>query len=237
MASGFLRVAVVGTTEVRIHWLTPIVWFVGGVALSRDGLGLAGVGAAACVYAVHVLGHWTVARLHRLPVSRVDMDAVGGSVATRGRAGRATHARVAFGGVMAHAVFGLVLTLLHGVGDFVGHLVWVNLVLGAINLLPLGRLDGAAGWRHVRRLLSEPIPMGDPSDPHPALRARALAAEADRDIGHSRVRRPAAPPPEPPEPDWTGDASTLADIADQVDALMEQARAEARARAAEPPTD
>ncbi|HCH65823.1 MAG TPA: hypothetical protein DFR83_23680 [Deltaproteobacteria bacterium] len=233
MASGFLRLATIGTTQVRVHWVAPVVWALGGFSSSTGDLGLKGILAAVVVYGVHAMGHWLMANFYRLPVSRLDIDGFGASVAWTGRATRGVHAAVAFGGVIAHLAFAVVLLVFAGKGSLlVQQMIWVNFVVGCINVLPFGRLDGADGWRHLAVVLRQPMPTARPDREHPTRRARRLIAEADREIGHSAVHRPSTPsgPDGGPEPDWNGDAPEVREIASQFESLMTEVRADVQQR-------
>ena len=242
MASGFLRLATIGSTRVRMHWVAPVVWALGGFSSSTGDLGLKGILASIVVYGVHGLGHWLAANFYRLPVERLDIDGFGASVAWKGRATRGVHAAVAFGGVIAHFAFAIILLVFAGGGSLlVQQMMWVNVVLGAINLLPFGRLDGADGWRHLSAVLRQPMPAPRPDREHPTRRARRLVVDVDREIGHTGVRRPSsAPEPDAgavPEPDWTGDGPVVREIASQVEFLMTEVRADVRERRRHSPDD
>lgn len=235
MASGFVRVAAVGHVDIRVHWVAPIVWFVGGLALGRGGLDFGGVVATMLVFGLHALGHWGMAAVHRLKVHRIELDGVGASIGYSGRATRAVHARVAFGGVITHALVGTLIALVPARGDFLDQVIWVNMVLGAINLIPLGRLDGHAGWRHLSAALRQPMPVPDLDDDHPAARAHTLAADIDRELGHPPMARP--PAHDEPELDFHAGDPSVHDIVRQVDDLMAEARADARQRRQPTPDD
>ncbi len=236
MASGFLRIATLGKVDFRVHWIAPVVWLIAGLAMSTGALGFGGVLVAMVVYLVHVAGHYLVARAYQLKVLRVDIDGTGGSVQYSGRAPRMVHARVAFGGLIAQVGLGFVLmAVARGGSPVVSQMLWVNFVLGAINLLPFGRLDGAAGWRHWTAAMKQPMPVPDEDDDHPVMRAQRLVAEADRDIGHSRVDRPDAIPLEDALSETVLDAAdpTVREIAREFETLMAEVRADARARRAD----
>ena len=140
-----------------------------------------------------------------------------------------------FGGVLAHGAFAIVLMVLAASGStMVRQMMWVNFLLGAVNLLPFGRLDGARGWRHLSAVLRQPMPAPRTEREHPTRRARRLLVEADREIGHSAVLRPDvrtdAENDALPELDWNGNDPAVRDIARQFESLMTEVRADVSER-------
>ena len=239
MPSGFLRVATIGSTTVRVHWVAPLVWFIGGATANRAELALSGMLAAVVVYAVHAVGHAFLAHFYRLQLNRVDVDGLGASVATSGRATRGVHARVAFGGVIAHLVFGVVLMAVAGSGSELGRqMLRVNVLLGVVNLLPFGRLDGATGWRHLTAVLKQPMGPPHPGSAQLVRRSREMVREVDRELGHSKVTRPTGEPSqeEAPAP-MASDVETLRELERQAESLMSQVRADVHHRNAQLPSD
>ena len=230
MASGYVRVATVGDVAIRVHWAAPLVWVVGGISIGEGALGFGGVLASMVVYGVHALGHWALARIHRLQVQRIEVDGLGASIQYSGRATRAVHARVAFGGVIAHALAGLVLVLMSTASPWVSQMLWVNLVLGALNLLPFGSLDGAKGWRNAAAALNQPVRLPPGSEDHPALRAQMLVADVDRELGHPHRVAAVKPGDDLPELDFSGSDPVLGEITSQFNELMSKAREDAEAR-------
>jgi Zn-dependent protease len=212
----------------RVHWVAPIVWVVGGVSLREGDLGLSSVLAAALVYLAHSFGHWAFARLHRLPVKSLDIDGFGASIRYSGRAPRGVHAQVAFGGVLAHGVLAVLLSMAPAPEGMVSRMVWLNAVLGLVNLLPLSTLDGAKGWGHAMAALRQPVRLPHSASDHPAIRAQQLVAEADREVGHPVRPARGGRADERPTPPSDGEEARA--LAAQVDAIMAVARADAKAR-------
>jgi len=154
-SSGYVRVGRIGRAPLRIHWTTPIGLFLfSGMSFNP----LVWI-ALLAIIVVHEVGHALLARRYELRLVSIDITAVGGTCRLEGDPTLREAAIVAWGGVLAQAgllVVALVVSgLLHAVGlgmlDGVFHvLIWSNLILMAINLLPIHPLDGATAWRLFR---------------------------------------------------------------------------------------
>lgn len=135
--------------------VTPWFWGVSafmGWGLSRQPALLAIW--VACVFAsilVHKLGHALVARLLGASDVRVVLYEMGGLAIHTGRMGRLSRAAIALAGPGAgFLLFGAVYAGLHygpphldpRLARASSFLVWINLVWGAVNLLPVYPLDG-----------------------------------------------------------------------------------------------
>ena len=114
------------------------------------------------VIVVHELGHAAFIRLGGRRVVGVDVHALGGSCQWSGRATPLERATIAWGGITAQLVlFGVALAttaFLPRPGspfllEIRSALLWPNLVLAAVNLVPLRMLDGAEAWRLPGALL------------------------------------------------------------------------------------
>lgn len=108
----------------------------------------------------HELGHALVAKLCRLPVSRIDVHGLGGVCFSGGRQSPLQRSLVSWGGVWAQLVVfvaAFVVTRIVGsLGTFVDQLLysflWNNLILAGINLIPIEPFDGADAWKLPARL-------------------------------------------------------------------------------------
>jgi len=118
--------------------------------------------AYVAVIVVHELGHAAFIGLSGRRVAGVDIHALGGSCQWSGRATLLERATIAWGGVIAQlALFGVALAtsaiLPRPDSPFllqiVSALLWPNLVVAGLNLLPLRMLDGAEAWRLPGALL------------------------------------------------------------------------------------
>lgn len=223
MAKGYMRAGRVAGVELRLHWSSPFALLLWTLAFGSGGRWLEVAAVVSLVYLVHGFGHWAVARGQGFKVHRLELSPLGVHGTYSGTGPRSARTWVAFGGVMAHMLLGMAFFLVPSSGPVWQAAVGVNLLLGAINLLPAGSLDGAEGWP----LVMGPSETGhSPTSTHPSAQRARLVRELDRDMGHPRgrrrVRRPPTPTPrEPPIP------AELVDLADQ---LMEQARADVRRR-------
>ncbi len=155
-SSGYVRVGRLGRAPLRIHWTTPIGLFL----LSGLSLNPLVWAAFLAIMVVHELGHALLARRHGLSLVSIDITAVGGACRLAGDPTLREAAIVAWGGVLAQAallvatlvVRALVHVIAFGVLDgVVDTLVTSNLVLIAINLIPVEPLDGATAWRLFTR--------------------------------------------------------------------------------------
>jgi Zn-dependent protease len=155
---GYLRVATIRGVPIRIHWTMPLG------ALLFGGLRFAPafwVGFLLLLL-VHELGHAALVRKYGHRVLSVDITGFGGLCRWSGWASPNQRGVIAWGGVLAQAaLLVVVLAALLVVGlpstwfgaELVSVLVWTNLWLIGLNLLPFPPLDGAEAWPLVRRLL------------------------------------------------------------------------------------
>lgn len=155
-SSGFWKVGRLAGAPVRVHWTTPIGLFI----LSRFSLNPLVWAALVAVVLVHELGHAVLARRYGMRVESVDLTGFGGVCRLAGNPSRREAAIVAWGGILAQVgllVAALVVkSILHvvafGVLDGVFDvLITTNLVVAALNLLPIPPLDGAEAWRLFTR--------------------------------------------------------------------------------------
>jgi stage IV sporulation protein FB len=155
-SSGFIDIGRVRGMPLRVHWTTPIgVFLLSGFSFNP----LVWIAILGLMIA-HELGHAMLARRYRLRVVSIDVTPIGGVCRLEGDPTVHEAAVVAWGGVLAQAVI-LVIALLvqplvhviaFGLLDgFFDTLIRSNLVLMALNLLPVEPLDGAMAWRVFRR--------------------------------------------------------------------------------------
>ncbi|MDW8361581.1 MAG: M50 family metallopeptidase [Myxococcales bacterium] len=202
--AGWLVLGRIGQAPVRVHWTTPLG------ALLVSGLRLAPGAwiAFPLVVLVHELGHAVLARLRRLRVEAVEVQAYGGVCVHESRSDL-DDAIVAWGGVLAQGLLAGVAALVRSHAepsaamsrDLLDALVEGNLWLAAFNLLPIPPLDGARAWKLPWYLWGR------------RGRSRPRSVRAPR--------RPTV-------------RVTEADIEDVVRAALERARAEARQRRRDP---
>jgi hypothetical protein len=140
-----------GRAPIRLHWTLPVgmlvftrFHFVPGAWAAFGGLVL-----------LHELGHAFLVRRARMQVMSVDVHGFGGSCQWYGVPTPTWRAVIAWGGVLAQGMALLIALPIHlfvalppipFVVQFVDALVWTNLTLIVLNLLPIPPLDGAQAW-------------------------------------------------------------------------------------------
>jgi stage IV sporulation protein FB len=142
---------------IRLHWSLPIGAFVWGHFQFVPAFWL---GFAALIL-IHELGHALLVLRYRLGLSEIALHGAGGYCRHEQSGSRFQEAAVAWGGVLAQlALFATVEVWLLVVGQpttihgalLVQVFTETNLLLAAINLLPVEPLDGAKAWPLVGML-------------------------------------------------------------------------------------
>ena len=113
------------------------------------------------VLLAHELGHASAVALYRLRILSLEMHGLGGRCRWDGHVSPVGRSVIAWSGIVAQVVL-LALTMAglrwlgpppSGVAIQLTHaFVRANIVIGALNLVPLGALDGAEAWRLFPRL-------------------------------------------------------------------------------------
>jgi hypothetical protein len=143
---------------VRLHWTLPV----GLVALG--GFAFVPVFWVALVglLMVHELGHAVIALRYGHRVTAIEVTGFGGVCRWEGDTTEDERGAIAWGGVTAQALVAasteLIITWTGEPESSVGlqllrALIHVNLLLIAVNLLPIGSLDGKEAWSWVVRLI------------------------------------------------------------------------------------
>lgn len=153
LQGGYVEIGRFMGTPVRVHWSMPIGLFVlTGFSFSPG----AWIGFL-LVLLVHEIGHAWVARSMGFLVVGIDVSAVGGACRWGGDATSRQRAIVAWGGVLGQAALLFVALPLSWIvprmiffGELIDVLIRTNLILAALNLLPMPPLDGAEAWRLFR---------------------------------------------------------------------------------------
>jgi hypothetical protein len=158
---GYVTLFKLRRMPVRIHWTFALgMMFIGGIRFA-PGIWL----GYFILVAAHELGHGFLARRYGCEVISLDVHGFGGLCSYRGQTTAYQRAVIAWGGVLAQGLlFGLTLALGAALGppgsDFHADLHYVftriNLVIAALNLLPLNGLDGARAWQLPRILWRTP---------------------------------------------------------------------------------
>ena len=230
MGKGYMRLGKVGGTTMRMHWSAPIAVVLWSVAFGANGRWIEVGAAVVAIYLAHGLGHWLVARGHKFQVHGLDLGPLGVYASYSGQGPRSAHTWVAFGGVMAHMLIGMACAVMPSSGPVWQAAVGVNVVLGAVNLVPAGTLDGAKGW---------PLAMGaaqwspPASSRHPAAQRARWVREVDQGVGHPPSSRPAARGRKAKRESSSSEVDVPPEVVKLADQLMMQARRDARQRVAD----
>jgi hypothetical protein len=140
---------------VLIHWTALALAIIVSWFSFRPGAWL----AILAVILIHELGHAAAVLKARATVVAIRMDATGGCCEWAGHVTRAQRLAIVWGGVLAQLLlWGIAFVASIYLGPFIsGHsedflhtlLRW-NLILVAVNLLPVKPLDGYDAWRLLR---------------------------------------------------------------------------------------
>jgi len=150
-AAGYLHAGTYRGAPLRLHWSLPV----GMLALSGFALAPLAWLAALALILVHESGHAALVRRYRLRVVAVDLHGAGGETHWLGRPSLRQRVAIAWAGVWAQLVAFVVVSLSSAVFG-PAHDVWLqqvigvyttgNLIMMAVNLLPLPGLDGEMAW-------------------------------------------------------------------------------------------
>lgn len=151
VSNGYLTLGRIAGVPVRAHWSVPI----GAVVFSRFSWAPGFWVGFVLLVLIHELGHAAVVKACRASVIEVNLHALGGECRYVGGVSALQNALISWGGVLGQLVVLIVaLVLRYAVTSpplFVRELlsVWIdsNLMLMAINLVPIAPLDGATAWK------------------------------------------------------------------------------------------
>lgn len=230
MGKGYMRLGKVGGTAMRMHWSAPIALVVWALAFGAAGRWIEVFAAVLLVYFAHGLGHWIVARGQKFKVNGLGLGPLGVHVSYSGQGTRSAHTWVAFGGVMAHMLVGMACVVLPSSGPVWQAAVGVNLVLGAVNLVPAGTLDGAKGWPLITGAARASPSSMSSSSRHPAAQRARWFQEVDQGLGHPPKQPAAGRRRQKRRPQAPTDIDMPAEVVKLADQLMLQARSDARQR-------
>ncbi len=192
MDRGYWTVMRVRGVPIRLHWTLPLgaLLFSGGRIAPGLWLGIF------LVIALHEAGHAALVHRAGLVNLGVDLTGFGGRCRWAGSPTRVQRAVIAWGGVLAQlALFVLTVVAVAIFGaprsaflaDLVGAFELTNLLLVAINLIPLKPLDGAEAWSLFGLLARRRRPRRRPpkKPAKPQTLGEALA-DADRQAREER---------------------------------------------------
>lgn len=154
LTGGYVTAGRIRGVPIRVHATTPMGLFVFS-GLTFNLLLWAGLFV---IILVHELGHAILVRRYRLTMVSIDITGIGGVCRWSGRATDVQESVIAWGGVLAQAVFVVLLAvvavttraMLPLAADIAETLIYANLALMVVNILPLPRLDGAKAWMLFR---------------------------------------------------------------------------------------
>ena len=151
MAKGTLTLAHYHGAPIRVHWSVPIA----ALVFSRFRFAPAFWAGFFGLIVIHELGHALLVRRFGLTLHSITVHGLGGSCSYSGMPSRRQGALIAWGGVWAQALLlGTTLATWTFLGPFsgvhaaelYGVLVYTNLLIIGLNLIPLEPLDGAQAW-------------------------------------------------------------------------------------------
>ena len=181
---------------VRFHWTLPI----GMLVLTRFRVMPVAWASIASLVLVHELGHAWFVRRYRARVESVQLNAFGGLCTYSGEVDEVESSIIAWGGVLAQSVLLVLALLLLQVIPFARHslfalelfdtLVWTNLIIIGINLLPLPGFDGALAWKLPGMLWRRQGPTRPEAT---RMRERDLVAPPERFPVRARARKAPVP--------------------------------------------
>jgi stage IV sporulation protein FB len=164
-APGSLLIGKWDGAPVFIHWSFAL----GAIFFSRARFAPAAWAAFAVLILGHELGHAFFVRKYRLKVIAVFLHGLGGECHWIGDATRRQRAIIAWGGVVAQAFLFVAAFVILRVApprdlfsyQFTDAMLWPNVWLMAVNLMPIPPLDGAKAWelfRRKRKVIAPPDP-------------------------------------------------------------------------------
>lgn len=154
--SGYLTVARWRGTPIRIHWSTPIGMLVFGRFAFVPGFWLGYL----LLVGLHEMGHAYLSRRVGLQAISIEIHALGGQCRYGGYSVSPwQRAVVAWGGVLAQALLLVIAMVAAAVmpippsglaAELLSALLWTNVYLIGLNLIPIAPLDGAEAWKLPR---------------------------------------------------------------------------------------
>jgi len=149
--------------DVYVHWsvfLIGTLVLIGGIR--KPIATLIGLAAYVGVLAIHETGHLMVARRKGYDAMSMELYPIFGLARIERPDSRVDRAIIAWGGVAAQAVVGIPLTLytvlwgytrFEAINAALAILGGASLLIAAINLLPISRLDGSQAWDLIPALI------------------------------------------------------------------------------------
>ena len=170
MSGGWWKVGRFRGAPIRVHWTLPL----GALAWSRFKFAPAMWLAFAALILIHELGHALIVARFRLGLSEIALHGAGGYCRHERSGSRFEESAIAWGGVLAQLTLFIGVKFVElGLGPpsslITAQAFYVftsaNLLLIAINLIPIEPLDGAKAWPMVGMLLARARRRQKPSPP------------------------------------------------------------------------
>jgi len=157
MESGYLKLGRFGRAPIRVHWTAPL----GAFVFSWFRFAPAAWAAFVVLILIHELGHAILVRRFGLVLESVDVHGFGGVCRYHGTPPPLRRSIIAWGGVLGQAallaIASVVWLLLPPLaspiandivhGQLLDTFLRANLIVMAINLLPIPGFDGAEAWK------------------------------------------------------------------------------------------
>jgi|SRR5262245_14373557 len=155
LRNGYLVIKRSGAPPIMIHWTVAALAIIISGFRFQPGAWL----GFFVIILVHELGHAVAVWKARAMVSAIVMDGTGGHCEWEGHVTRNERLAIVWGGVLAQLLlWAIALTVSVSMGPpgsefsayFLHTLLQLNLILVALNLLPVKPLDGYDAWRLLR---------------------------------------------------------------------------------------
>jgi Zn-dependent protease len=152
-----IQVARIKQVAIYVHWSVFVISAIILIeSVERPVRTLVAVASYLAILVIHESGHLIVARRQGCEPIAMEIFPLHGLAVSHSSGWQWDEAVITWGGVTAQAVVGLPLTLwisifgltpFDAVNAFLAILGPFNLFIAAINLLPIGKLDGAKAWK------------------------------------------------------------------------------------------
>jgi len=174
---GLFRVATVSGVPIFIHWsVVAIALFMLTGALKKPVMTVVAMASYLSILLVHESGHALVAKTKHCEVYSVELYPIHGLCCFAQPFNKRDHCVIAWGGVIAQVIVAIPLVTyiaflgypsLEAIDPVFALLGFFSLFIAAINLLPMGRLDGVLVWQLFPLIVKDwKKPKRPPKNPH-----------------------------------------------------------------------
>lgn len=190
LEKGFLTIARFGGAPIRLHWSVPIA----ALVFTRFEFAPGAWAGILFLILFHELGHAVLVRVRGARAVSIDLTGFGGLCRFSGFPSALSVAIIAWGGVLAQAIIGLLALLFVAIlgmprieffHELLSSFLWPNAMMIAFNLIPIRPLDGAEAWKLPallwrRRKKKSPIDPGEIKETVREALARAARESRER---------------------------------------------------------